>query len=285
MSVRAWEDRSGRHDAIQRLNLSDYWLVGELFEDLRYNLVIDSVIAGNTPAWVYVDDGPEPRAAWIWNRMGTMLLAGQSDEEAFNRALSAVLSGRVVPDARRRRIPSLTLHYSPDVWEAKVGRLLPGVAGERTWRRFYAFDRLRVLWREQIAPGCAMRRIDGELLHQGQLENVGSVVGWVRSFWHTFEDFAERGFGFCLVRGEVITGWCLTVYASGRDVELGLATAPEYRGRGFATLTAAACVEHSIDKGFTPHWHCDEANLASMRVAEKVGFSHPTRYPVYTFRL
>jgi len=270
---------------MHELRRRDYERVWELFQDLRYNLVVESVIAGHTPARICIDDAAAPRAAWMWNRMGTMLLAGRPDNHVFNRALSVLLREHVVPDARRRQIPALTLHVSPDGWEESVDLLLPGVAPEKVWRRFYQFDHLRVDWRGRLPSEAVMRRLDRPLLQNERLRNHESILGWILSFWHTVDDFLEKGFGFCLVQGEAIVSWCLTVYASGDDYELGLATAPGHRNRGYATLVAAACVEHSVEHGFTPHWHCDEENLPSVRVAEKVGFSDPTRYQVYTFPL
>ena len=273
------------YHAVHELKQADYWRVSTLFEDLRYNLVVNSVIAGNTRGRIYVDDVSDPRTAWVWNRMGTMLVAGNSQNGAFNHALSTALMQQVLPDARRRGVPSITFHYSPDAWEDKIGVLLPDLGPQKAQRRFYRFDRLKVNWRKELPPDCAMCRIDEQLLQQRRLKYIESVVGWILSFWYTTESFLGTGFGFCLLRGSVVASWCLTVYASGRDVELGLATVFDYRDRGYATLTAGACAEYTVNKGLIPHWHCDEENLPSIRVAEKVGFANPTRYDVYTFAL
>jgi RimJ/RimL family protein N-acetyltransferase len=95
----------------------------------------------------------------------------------------------------------------------------------------------------------------------------------------------QTGLGFCLLKGGEIVSWCLSVYASGAQIELGLATDPDHRGRGYATLTAAACLEYCTGNGLEPHWHCWEDNLPSIRVAEKVGFERPVHYLVYRFQL
>jgi RimJ/RimL family protein N-acetyltransferase len=269
----------------QELKQTDYWRVSTLFEDLSYNLMVDSVIAGNTRGWVLADDVSGPSTAWIWNRMGTMLVAGNPHNDPFNHALYATLQGQVLPNARRRGIPSMTVHYSPDTWEDKLDDLLPDLRLEKARRRFYTFDRLKINWKEALPQHCVMRRMDDQLLQRRCLKHIENVVGWVLSFWHSTEAFLETGFGFCLLQESVIAGWCLTVYANGRDFELGLATASDYRNRGYATLTAAACLEHTVKNGFIPHWHCDETNAPSIRVAEKVGFVNPTRYDVYTFPL
>ena len=34
------------------------------------------------------------------------------------------------------------------------------------------------------------------------------------------------------------------------------------------------------ERGITPHWHCDAANIASVRVAEKIGFERAMEYTV-----
>jgi RimJ/RimL family protein N-acetyltransferase len=104
----------------------------------------------------------------------------------------------------------------------------------------------------------------------------------VLSFWRSLADFSG-GFGYSAVTSQAIASWCLTVFAAGGAYELGLATAPEHRGRGLATAVAAACISECLSRSATPHWQCEEANPASMHIAEKVGFSRPLRYIAYQF--
>jgi GNAT superfamily N-acetyltransferase len=73
------------------------------------------------------------------------------------------------------------------------------------------------------------------------------------------------------------------VFVARDAYELDLATAPEHRGRGLATAVAAACISECLTRRATPHWQCEEANPASMAVAEKVGFGQPARYIAYQF--
>jgi RimJ/RimL family protein N-acetyltransferase len=276
------------------LDEGNYARVRPVFEGLRYNLVVDSVIDGNTPGWVYVDDVRHPRTAWMWDMMDAMLVAGRADDDEVNRALARLIDERVLPKAV---IPMLSLHYYPEEWEGRMGVVLHGKGARKAWRRFYTFGGLKAGWRRAMPATCQMRRIDEELLESTDLGNVQDVAGWVRSFWASYRGFVERGLGFCLVErapetppgrglgaeGGTIASWCLSVFASGTQFELGLTTASDHRGRGYATLTAAACVEHCVEHGLTPHWHCWEDNAPSMRVAEKVGFERPERYTVYRF--
>lgn len=253
-----------------------------LFEGLRYNLVVDSVLDGHTPGWVFADRVENPSVALLWNRQDAILVAGDGRDASVQVDLRREVLPSIVTDARQRGIPALSLHYFPESWEDAIEHILRGRQLEKVWRRYYQPGPLKVAWQENVPSGCQMRRIDQVLLVE-DLRQVSHVRGWVLSFWRSIQAFEETGFGFCLVQGEAIASWCLSVYASGNARELGVATAPEYRNQGSATLTAAACVEHCLERGWVPHWHCWEDNHASAAVADKVGFVKPRRYSVYRF--
>ena len=71
-----------------------------------------------------------------------------------------------------------------------------------------------------------------------------------------------------------------TAHTSARTAshaDIGVATQPEWRGHGFATA-AAALVAHEVQQaGQTPVWSTGEDNVASQRVAQKVGFAEIAR--------
>jgi len=270
---------------MHQLDLHQYDRVRPLFANLRDNLVVDSVLDGHTPGWVYAGDADAPRVAWLWNRMDAMLVAGDPGDNDTATRLATVIRDRAVPDARSRGIPELSLFYDGPAWEAQARALACPWQPELAWRRVYTFDRLRIDWRAGMPPGAHMLPIDRALLDDDGLENVGSVQGWVLSFWPSYAAFVETGFGFALRVGDTIASWCLTVYASGDRRELGLATTPVHRGHGFATLVAAATIDHAVGRGITPEWHCWDDNLPSIRVAEKVGFVEPERYTVFRFEI
>jgi GNAT superfamily N-acetyltransferase len=249
---------------------------------LRYNLVVDSVIDGNTPGWVFADRVENPSVALIWNRQDAILVAGDWRDASVHVDLRQDVMRSIVADARQRGIPALSLHYFPESWEGAIEQILQGRQPEKAQRRYYQPGPLKIAWQKAVPSGCQMRRIDQALLAV-DFRHVMHVRGWVLSFWRSLQAFEETGFGFCLVQGETIASWSLSVYSSGKAYELGVATVPEYRNRGSATLTAAACVEHCLQRGWVPHWHCWEDNPASAAVAEKVGFVRPRRYSVYRF--
>lgn len=253
-----------------------------LFAPLDFNLVIRSVVEGNTPAWVYADQVEKPTLALIWDRQDAILIAG-SPSSSSAMAVHDVILGQIVPDARPRGIPGFALLFPPG-WENLLPEALRELQPQPAMRLSY---RLPAPWEQsgltglpKPPEGFELRRIDDGLL-ESQLVNLQEVRGWIDSFWATPQDFLHTGFGYCAITGDTIAAWCLTVFAAGNEREVGLATMPEYRQRGLATLVAVASIEHALAHGLIPHWHCWADNLPSRLVAEKTGFHLEREYPSY----
>ncbi|MNC55421.1 hypothetical protein D3C76_19710 [compost metagenome] len=57
------------------------------------------------------------------------------------------------------------------------------------------------------------------------------------------------------------------------------------RGKGYGTLAAAALIRYYLDKRMRPLWETTHENLASRRLALKLGFESVADYPVFAFTL
>ena len=67
---------------IYKLTKNNYEKVRSLFKGLHYHLVIFSIIEGNSPGWVYVDDVDHPQSALVWDHTeGGFYLAGDENNE------------------------------------------------------------------------------------------------------------------------------------------------------------------------------------------------------------
>ncbi|MBI4928812.1 MAG: GNAT family N-acetyltransferase [Anaerolineae bacterium] len=251
-----------------------------LFSGLRTNLVVDSIIDGNTPAWVYADAADSPRSAWMWDRQDAVLFAGTPDP-----GLVETLREVVLPDAQSRWIPELCLFTSSAEWEEVLREGLPGLRITPAQRLRFCYSGKHPAWRDLLPEGFSLRRMDAYLLHNSDLLNVDQMAGWVSSFWESDDSFFRTGFGYCVIEEDTVVSWCLTVFASTNQRELGLATVPGRRGRGLAAVTATACLEHCDRAGLTPHWHCWADNAPSSAVALHVGFIEPEPYEVLRLRL
>ena len=62
-----------------------------------------------------------------------------------------------------------------------------------------------------------------------------------------------------------------------RYADIGVFTHQDYRNRGYSTAAASLVARAIQGSGRMPVWSCGEDNLASLRVAAKVGFTEVSR--------
>ena len=95
----------------------------------------------------------------------------------------------------------------------------------------------------------------------------------------------RRGLSTLLEEGSVagavvdgrIVGTAHTGALTPRYADVGVAVDEEWRGRGFATAAASIVARRARETGRTPVWSCGEDNMASLRVARKLGFEEVSR--------
>ena len=59
--------------------------------------------------------------------------------------------------------------------------------------------------------------------------------------------------------------------------DIGVSTLEAWRKKGFATAAASLVAQEIQARGKVPAWSCGEDNFASLRVAEKLGFTEVGR--------
>lgn len=253
-----------------------------LFAPLDFNLVLRSMAAGSTPCWAFADQVDHPQVALIWDRQDALMIGGPNQDLAALAGLRNLLHSHILPDARSRCIPELSLLCTP-AWEPMLPSLLTGLEARPAPRYSYRYPKNTRPTVPTIPVGYTLRRIDLDLL-AGSHQNLDQVRGWIDSFWHSPDDFLRAGYGYVVeaaAPSPLIASWCLTVFAAGDARELGLATIPDQRGKGLATQAAAACIDHGSDLGQEIHWHCWVENTPSWMIAEKLGFQREREYRAY----
>ncbi len=104
------------------------------------------------------------------------------------------------------------------------------------------------------------------------------------SNYSTYSNFMRSGMGFLALEsatGIVISG--ASTFSSNKDsMEIQIATKPGYEGQGLATALAARFILECIKLEKHPSW--DAANLASVHIAEKLGYHLKEEYVAYTIK-
>ncbi|MBN1287032.1 MAG: GNAT family N-acetyltransferase [Anaerolineae bacterium] len=268
---------------IYELQPSDFEKARPVFAGLKDRVIIHAIIEGNSAGRIFVDDVNKPTAAFTWNELRYSYLAGDPDHEAFNESLRDLLTQTLLPEAKVSHDPTLVLYPYPVSWQAKVDALVGGRKLIPVTRKTFAFDPARFAhydWADRTPPGFHMRRVDETVLADSE-----HVAGEVALAWRSPERFLAKGVGFCLCKDDnTAVCACLSISADRRQ-EISIGAHPDYRRRGFATLTGAAFIAHCIEHDQTPVWECWTENVPSVKLAEKLGFKPTGDYPVYFLNL
>jgi RimJ/RimL family protein N-acetyltransferase len=86
-----------------------------------------------------------------------------------------------------------------------------------------------------------------------------------------------RGHVAGAIRDGALVSIAHTFAISDRHADIGVVTHPDWRGQGLGTAVAAEVAKAIQDGGRTPVWSCGGTNLASLRIAARLGFVEVSR--------
>ena len=93
-----------------------------------------------------------------------------------------------------------------------------------------------------------------------------------------------NGMGSCMMQGgEIIIEAYVSSFGD-THAEIGAVTRAPYRGHGYAPIACAYLIQACEQRGYHAYWSCDTDNLASVRVARKLGFRQERAYQVLEYR-
>lgn len=182
--------------------------------------------------------------------------------------------------------------------DALAGRSLPMATG-----LMYCAERFLPSLREQFATVNRMDRvvlIESDVVaaveptdatvrpltagDSGALAKMSRELQFISNTWGGPAGLAGSGYGW----GAFIDGRLVSVAATfllGNETEdLGVVTEPEYRGRGLAGVCTAFLHQDVRQRCRQATWTTTPDNLASIRVAEKLGFRHWADELLYVLR-
>ncbi len=269
---------------LYQLSLENFHLVEPLFAD-GHHLAIQSALAGESPAELYVDDPQTPQAALLhlWN--GRIYLVGNPGRTAFTQAFATLLRERYTPQASAEEPIGRAIDFTPASWEGTLALAFAGIESSRAERQYYRIHLDTPVAQPVLPEGFVLRQIDATLVAESSLLYHNDLVEEMLSEAPTVAFFLQHRFGFCLQHGQELVGWCLSEYNHNQHCELGIATAPSLRRRGLATATALATMAEAQARGITSiGWHCWKRNVPSSNLAKKLGFKLVEDYPVWYCR-
>lgn len=255
-----------------------------LFEQPHLKFVMQAMIAGNSPALVWMDD--TNHSALIWDNTHCLYLGGDSENPKFNEAIRQIWAGIILPEARARHLGIFKLYTTHEGWIKQATRIFdkPFQARERS---LFVLDEGAVDKHPVVPPdGFRVVPINREFLAEASRANLNDLISEIEACWPSVEQFLANGFGVCVLsESDEVACWCTAEYVSYPRCGVGIETVEKFQRRGLATIAARVFAQNAVAKGWAVHWDSWSANLPSIKVAQKVGFQKLLDYSIELIRL
>jgi hypothetical protein len=267
-------------------NSKYYKVIKPLREVTINNLFARSVIEEKVIGSVYVDNTEKPETFYIVHPYGMSLLFGETENDDFNLEFrNYALNTFKIRDKYE------WLQAFPDSWNKKISvlfgdNLIKSSDNFGNDKNNKILENTRVNFRfnkekyldynyKNNCKNYEILRTDKEMY-----ENMpGTVIP--KYFWKDAEYFFNHGIGYSLIYENILVSTAYSAFIHDNHLELGIETIEGYRGKGFAICTCSSLIDYCIGNDYEPVWSCRLENVASYKLAQKLGFEPTVYIPYY----
>lgn len=229
--------------------------------------VLEQIIEGN----IYTDS-TNYHSILIQTKSGIYYVYGDPSYEPIVRKIGTLLQ------ESREHNKRFTLFTYSDEWSAKINHELKGDV-KRLQRYTFSFD--RKVYNER--GKCQSIDFECFKINQQHIDHSKEFTNqYYQEYWGTTSNFLKNGFGFCLQHKGKMISEAVSIFKSMQYAEIDIVTDPSYRGKGLANFIAETFIDYCLLNNLKPCWDCDIDNHASYYLANKLGFTNPRKYIVYT---
>lgn len=276
-----------------KLDESKYGLILKAFDIDKCALAVKSILLNHSPGEVYTDSVISPKTALVWNNGHNFFILGDLGNKIFYEQLSKIIYGDIFIQAKQKdNLLDFYIRFFQNQSNAsgKYNEILSDLFIENPVvimkYRYYELDlseyRISKLDDSLLGTGISVEFIDESLLEKTDLINYGNIIGMIKENWRSEELFLKNGFGFCLIKDNSIISWCISDYNIDNQCEIGVETDDAYWRKGYATIAVTEVLNYCKQIGIRKvGWHCMDSNVASYKLAEKVGFKRMDDYITY----
>jgi RimJ/RimL family protein N-acetyltransferase len=236
-----------------------------------------SVIHGEFPGRVFVDDRDSPAAAVVWAFGRWAYIEGRSDNTDFNSSIARLVQDGIMPPSREINLQWFEMYtsLSPE-WNAIVESALSQFGCKHHLESTFVCDRNR--YRKFRASYKFPKEVDIWYADIPVLPDSAADSSYISDDHKTC-----TAPGFRVLRNDKIIAQCRSnglSYGSKFMVDVETFDKNE-RCKGYATAVSVALMDYCIEHDLEPLWEAMKENTASRRLAQKLGFVEDESYPVY----
>jgi len=246
-----------------------------------------AIIEGNNPGWVFVDDPNRPKAALVWAQgIKGFYLIGDAKSAVFLKELDAFTDQALKPRLHNLGITWFEIS-GDETWNPVIEHAFEKRNLEISQQSVYTLEptQHKPLTQLDANGDCQLQRIEAHLLIGLSESNEEFLFSKLIQFWGSVDAFLNAGLGYMLVKGDEIASLCCSGFVAGNVHAIDIETKASHRRKGYAEMAARAFVAECSERRLQPHWDCMAENIASARLAEKLGFTPSHEYTLYSFSL
>lgn len=228
--------------------------------------LIAAVLNGSQRGKIFADDAGNPKIIFVLTHSGfsqCFLLQDGALSESFIRFLS-----------ESAEIPSyFHIYDSRETFAVSLQEIgLVVKLRERQQLRFLAKDFIKP---DALAPGY--KPADCAQVAFNQFDSF--KLDLESRFWSSASDFINNGCGKCILNSaDLPVSICYSACIADGISEIDVLTLPEYRGKGFGRIATQISINALISKNLQANWDCFSGNIASLKIAKRIGFELIKKY-------
>ncbi|MDK8179627.1 GNAT family N-acetyltransferase [Paenibacillus sp. UMB4589-SE434] len=264
------------------LQANQFKVVESFFMNKKSCIPALSVIYGNYPGRVFVDDEQTPQIAIVWATGRWMYLEGSLSTKHNKVDVSRFLQHIVIPDCKQRNENWFEIYTSDDkAWNYFFEKEIAFLKVNKHYESVYALNLNKFApVKRQVKVVEEPIKID--LVHFDILPQSFYAFPYVRD-----EFKAKKCIGVEVKKdNQLITVCKNNGFIVGNEYFIDVDTfAKEERGKGYATVAAIRLMDHLLEQQMYPLWETTHENIPSHKLAVRLGFEKVENYPVYSFNL
>jgi len=249
------------------------------------NLFARAVVEGHVNGTINVDNADNPTSFYIRHPYGMSLLFGTTTNQVFNSWLFAHALNLFRTRDRFEWLQAYPEKWNEQIatqWEEYLIKSEENTENVSTMvevntRVNFKFNKEKYLdFKCRLAPNdFDIVQTDVHMFEQMK----GSVIP--SRFWDSAIDFDKRAIAFSVMVGDVVACTAFSAFVVDQQLEIGIETADNFRGKGYAIGTCCALIDYCLENDFEPVWGCKLENTPSYLLAQKLGFEPTIYWPFY----
>ncbi|WP_105616319.1 GNAT family N-acetyltransferase [Vallitalea okinawensis] len=267
---------------IHEIHQNDYYKVKMLLEGVRNFPEVHAVIDQNNPGKIYTDNRNAPQTALVWSQgMQGFYFIGDDKNDSFLKDIKEFINQVIIRDLIQKEINWFEISGANTRWDHRIEELFEERDIQYGIQLTYLWNKSTDEYKHQL--NCYdIRKVDQDILGL-EVENLDFIIKELELFWGTLSNFFKNGICYYTIEDNKIVSICYSGFKTDNTFTIGIETLKEYRKKGYAHILASHFIQDCLEHAILPYWDCSDDNIASRKLAEKLGFEKDSQYRCYWF--